>query len=238
MDTTGLPRAVAEVLGAAPTVSTAHEGMSGGVVLVDGRYWVKRGPHAIDEHARLHWLAGQGIALPEVVVFERDVLVLADAGAPSLARHPAPGALLGETLRGLHRLPIETCPFDGRLDTVLARAAERVAAGSVDPADYDFDHHGLAPEQILARLRDERPAERELVVAHGDYTPSNVLLGGIVIDVGTLGVADRYRDLALAVRDLRDDFGAGEVERFFAAYGLAEPDERRLEYYRLLDELF
>lgn len=50
--------------------------------------------------------------------------------------------------------------------------------------------------------------DEDLVVAHGDFTPMNVLEGGILIDVGALGVADRYRDLALAARDLREDFGA------------------------------
>ncbi|MFE2996442.1 hypothetical protein ACFXG4_15660 [Nocardia sp. NPDC059246] len=48
----------------------------------------------------------------------------------------------------------------------------------------------------------------------------------------------------MAARDLGDDFGAGEVEAFFAAYGLPDPDPdpdpdpARLAYYRLLDELF
>ncbi|MFI9510240.1 phosphotransferase [Nocardia sp. NPDC052566] len=233
----GLPPRVAELLGDAPTWSDDHEGMSGGVQFVNGTYWVKRGPHAIEEHARLTWLAEQGIAVPEVVLFEQDVLVLADAGVPSLAEHEAPGRLMGALLRRLHELPIERCPFDERLDVVLPRAARNVADGLVDPEDFDFDKHGLGPEQILALLAD-RPDETDLVVAHGDYTPPNVLDGGILIDVGGLGLADRYRDLALAVRDLSDDYGDAEVERFFEAYGLDTPDQRRLDYYRMLDELF
>lgn len=231
-----LPPLVAALLGAAPRWSAEHEGKSGGVVFVNDAYWVKRGPRAIAERARLRWLADRGIPVPEVVLFEADVLVLADAGVRSMAAHESPGSVLGAVLRRLHRLPIADCPFDERLDVLLARAAELVAAGAVDTED--FDPHGLTAEQILHILRTERPEETDLVVAHGDYTPSNVLDGGILIDVGGLGVADRYRDLALAVRDLRDDYGDHEVAAFFAAYGLATPDQRRLDYYRLLDELF
>ncbi|MFD0364288.1 phosphotransferase [Nocardia sp. GCM10030253] len=148
------------------------------------------------------------------------------------------GAIMGVLLRSLHSIPIADCPFDGRLDVMLAQARRRVLEGLIDPEDFDDDHGHLDPQQVLDRLHAERPDEQDLVVAHGDFTPSNVLEGGILIDVGSLGVADRYRDLALAERDLREDFGDEEVRAFFTAYELTEPDRRRLDYYRLLDELF
>lgn len=237
---TTLPPKVAAVLGEDPAWSEEHEGMSGGVAHVDGAYWVKRGPKAVAEYARLNWLRGKGIQLPDVAVFEEDVLVLADAGLPSLAAEPAEsvGAVMGALLRRLHDIPVAECPFDGRLDVMLARARRRVLEGLVDVDDFDDDNRGLTPEQIYQRLLAERPPDEDLVVAHGDFTPSNVLGGGLLIDVGGLGVADRYRDLALVERDLRENFGTDELSAFHAAYGLAEPDRRRLDYYRLLDELF
>ncbi|MEV6321786.1 phosphotransferase [Nocardia sp. NPDC051787] len=239
-----LPPTIGALLGAGPTWSDEHEGMSGDVVLVNGAYWLKRGPKAVAEHERLHWLRGRGIRLPEVAAFEDDVLLLADASAPSLAAragaaYPASiGTVLGSVLRRLHSIPVDECPFDGRLDVILAQARRHVIEDLVDPDDFDDDNRGSTPAQILARLLAQRPDQEDLVVAHGDFTPSNVLEGEILLDLGALGVADRYRDLALAVRDLREDFGDAEVTAFFAAYGLAEPDESRLEYYRLLDELF
>ncbi|MEV0341669.1 phosphotransferase [Nocardia sp. NPDC050713] len=241
-----LPPAVLAVVGADPEFSSEHEGLSGGVALVNGAYWVKRGPRATAEHDRLDWLRVRGIRVPEVAAFAEDVLVLADAGAPSLAAResdgrtasPSIGTIMGELLRRLHALPIAECPFDGRLDTVLAQARRHVLEGLVDPDDFDDDNSDLAPEQVLDRLLAERPRTEDLVVAHGDFTPPNVLENGILLDVGGLGVADRYRDLALAERDLREDFGDDEVRAFFAAYGLDAPDRARLDYYRLLDELF
>lgn len=241
-----LPPTVATLFGESPTWSDSHEGRSGGVVSVNGAYWLKRGPKAVAEYQRLTWLRDRGMAVPEVAAFEDDVLVLVDAGAPSLAArtnsdsaHAASiGAVLGGLLRRLHGIPVADCPFDGRLDVVLAKARRHVVEGLVDPDDFDHDNAGSTPEEILARLLAQRPGSEDLVVAHGDFTPPNVLENEVLLDVGALGVADRYRDLALAVRDLRADFGEAEVAAFFAAYGLAEPDENRLAYYRLLDELF
>ncbi|WP_280492807.1 phosphotransferase [Nocardia asiatica] len=241
-----LPPTVAALLGESPSWSDEHEGRSGGVVFVGGAYWLKRGPKAVAEYERSSWLRGRGIALPEVAAFEDDVLVLADAGATSLAARAGSeraypdsiGAVMGAVLRRLHDIPVRECPFDGRLDVVLAQARRHVVEGLVDAADFDDDNAGSTPEDVLERLLAQRPGQEDLVVAHGDFTPPNVLENEVVLDIGALGVADRYRDLAPAVRDLRADFGEAEVSAFYAAYGLNEPDESRLAYYRLLDELF
>src|SRR5690606_11533922 len=104
------------------------------------------------------------------------------------------------------------------------QAHRAVVEGFVDPADFDDDHRALAPVEILDRLRARRSAAEDLVVAHGDFTPGNVLAGGLLLDVGALVRADRYRDLALAERDLSGAFGPEAVTAFFTAYGLPDPD--------------
>ncbi|WP_031173215.1 aminoglycoside 3'-phosphotransferase, partial [Streptosporangium roseum] len=226
--------------------STDHEGASGTALrVISGSkvFYVKHGPLARAEHLRLCWLHGR-VPIPEVVAFEDPALVLADVGAPSLeAAAPTDvGAVLGRTLRMLHELPINECPFDGRLPAVLERAGANIRDGLVDPDDFDTDHLGLTPEAIYERLLVTRPRVEDLVVAHGDYTPSNVLLPAsgepVVIDVPALGVADRYRDLAIVHRDLSEDHGPAAWEGFLSAYGLVDHiEEERLYYYRLLDEL-
>ncbi|MCA2208261.1 phosphotransferase [Nocardia rosealba] len=236
-----LPPEVIALVGPLADWSDEHEGR-GGNVLRAGEYWIKRGPRAVAEHERLIWLRDKGIAVPEVAAFAEDVLVLADVGGGSVSSQApdpvAAGTLLGSRLRALHDLPVADCPFDAGLDVTLARAHRNVVEGFVDADDFDPDHRDRTPAELLAELVRRRPADEDLVVAHGDFTPGNVLAGGVLIDVAELGRADRYRDLALAERDLGEDFGADAVTAFRAAYGLTEPEADKLDYYRLLDELF
>jgi kanamycin kinase len=78
------------------------------------------------------------------------------------------------------------------------------------------------------------------VVCHGDLCLPNVIVDPRtstvtgVIDVGRLGVADRYADLALITRSL----SAAQAERFLTGYGAGPVDASRMAFYRLLDEFF
>ncbi|MFI9551305.1 aminoglycoside 3'-phosphotransferase [Nonomuraea endophytica] len=231
-----LPPSVAALLGAEPEWDHDHDGASGSLARA-GSYFVRRGPEAVAEHARLVWLR-EWAGVAEVVAFEGDVLVTADTGVETLADDPGAGAAMGRALRELHAVPVTDCPFDGRLDVLLAQARRNVVEGRVDADDFDDDNLGHTPMQVYERLLAERPDQEDLVVAHGDFTPSNVMANGVLIDLARLGVADRYRDLAIALRDLSGDFGPEAVAAFLSAYGLDAPDEAKLAYYRLIDELF
>jgi aminoglycoside 3'-phosphotransferase II len=58
------------------------------------------------------------------------------------------------------------------------------------------------------------------------------------IDVGRLGVADRYQDLAIATRDLADAWGPRYAAQLLHDYGVGTGDLDKLRFYRLLDEFF
>lgn len=53
------------------------------------------------------------------------------------------------------------------------------------------------------------------------------------VDVGRLGLADRWSDLAVASMSLEWNDGAGLESLFWRAYGI-EPDVERIAYYRAL----
>lgn len=211
------------------------EGQSGDIWRAGSSY-VKR--DAAGEHDRLRWLS-KHFEVPEIQVFADGWLVLADVGAPSLAAADPvlAGTVMGTALRALHELPWRDCPFDARVPVALEKARRAVAAGLVDPDDFDDDHHGATPAELLELLISTAPADEDLVVAHGDFCPPNVLLrpdgSTVLLDVGRLGVADRHHDISLVHRELSEEAAAA----FDRAYGLV-PRPEKLYWYRLLDEFF
>jgi kanamycin kinase len=161
--------------------------------------------------------------VPEVLEFARDetgeLLVtraLDGEGAVTprwLAEPRAAVRAIGEGLRALHEdLPVDDCPFDW---SVVTRSAGR----------------------DLASLGDAPPVDR-LVVCHGDPCAPNTIIGADGrwtghVDLGALGLADRWADLAVASMSLGWNYGPGWEPEFFAAYGIA-PDADRIRFYRAL----
>jgi kanamycin kinase len=124
---------------------------------------------------------------------------------------------IGAGLRLVHdRLPVRSCPFDwsvaGRLATLSPSA-----------------HARLGPPPPIDRM----------VVCHGDACSPNTLIGDDGrccghVDLGELGVADRWADLAVATLSLGWNYpGRRWDAEFFDAYGV-EPDAARIDYYRRL----
>jgi kanamycin kinase len=76
-----------------------------------------------------------------------------------------------------------------------------------------------------------------LVVCHGDYCLPNVLIEADAacgfVDLGELGVADRWWDLAVATWSVPWNLGPGYEDLFLHEYGV-ERDDDRVEFYRLL----
>ena len=98
----------------------------------------------------------------------------------------------------------------------------------------------LGTERVLAQARDIPPAD-QLVVCHGDACAPNTLITGDgrwsgYVDLGDLGVADRWADLAIATLSTGWNYGPGWEHRLLDAYGI-KPDAERARYYRLLWEL-
>jgi aminoglycoside phosphotransferase len=152
---------------------------------------------------------------------------------------------LATALRDLHALPIHDCPFDRRWATVNLEKTARVQAGTVDEDDFEPEHAGWSAAQVLAWLEAHVPAMEDLVFTHGDCCLPNAVVDADFnvawIDLGRAGVADRYQDLALVVRSMESPVNAqfnGWSARFLERYGIGEPEQQKLEFYRVLDELF
>lgn len=208
------------------------------------------------EGERLAWLRGW-LPVPEVLasirVNARAYLLLSEvpglmACDPALAMDPrALAHLLGVGLRQIHAVPIADCPFDMRLDRRLVEAERCMRAGLADEEDFDECRQGMLAEALFEQLLRERPADEDIVFTHGDYCLPNVLIDPQqhlitgYIDVGRAGVADRYQDLALAVRSIAYNFGSESellLREFWEAYEIEHPDLAQVAYHQLLDEFF
>ncbi len=112
-------------------------------------------------------------------------------------------AAIGAGLRAMHEaLPVDGCPFSWSVAERLADARRRAARGQLDPARWHPCHQALTVAAALELLTDAPPVD-ELVVCHGDSCAPNTLLTADGrcsghVDLGALGVADRWADLAVA----------------------------------------
>lgn len=179
------------------------------------------------EAAKLRW-AGSYIRVPEVVTVGADaagnswLLTRGVPGDTAIAQQwkddPAPAVrAIATGLRHLHdQLPVDSCPYSWSLQ----------------------DRFALITKESDRHLVHEAPPNDRLVVCHGDACAPNTLvlpdgrLSGHV-DLGSLGVADRWADLAVATYSLSWNFPGSWEPEFFDAYGVSA-DEERISYYRRL----
>ena len=137
-------------------------------------------------------------------------------------------------------LPVDSCPFDWSAEYRVADATRRARAGQLRPAQWHLEHAALTVEQALVRLNSPPPVAR-LVVCHGDACAPNTLLDDDGqpsghVDLGSLGLADQWADLAVATRSTEWNYGPRWTDILLDAYGVGR-DDHRINYYRLLWDL-
>jgi kanamycin kinase len=207
-------------------------------------------PSLADEKDRMVWAVSR-LSVPQVVDYGTDAAQewlltsgltgtdATDAGLRSQPERLIP--LLADGLRRFHALPIDDCPFNSSADVLLGRVQQRVDAGLVDFEREVRPEHGVSTtDEAIARLGRLRPRNEDLVVCHGDYCLPNVLIDDWrvsgYVDLGRLGVADRWWDLAIATWSVTWNLGPGWEDTFLASYGI-ERNPDRIAFYRLLYDL-
>lgn len=247
-----VPPAV-EALAAGAPVEAVWVNQLGGVTFRLGRdryaKWVPRGVPDLDlaaEAVRLTW-AARFTPVPEVLDLgaDEDGTWLVTAALPARSAVVAPwsarpaqaASAIGAGLRALHdALPVGECPFSWSVDERVRQALENLDAGD-SPTAWSPEHRDLGPDEVRARLLDAPPVD-VLVVCHADACAPNTLVDddgrwAAHVDLGRLGVADRWADLAIATWSTQWNYGPGYEGHVLDAYGI-EPDAERTAYYRLL----
>ncbi|MEG3164905.1 APH(3') family aminoglycoside O-phosphotransferase [Sphingomonas sp. PB2P19] len=205
-----------------------------------------------DEMSRLAWLAHRA-AVPELCGFVAlpDAAWLLTTAIPgrtafqwmedSPQDRPVIVAALAAHLRSFHALPTDLCPFDSGLPHRMMLARARIDADQVDAEDFGDEHAGWTPLAVWDEMVAELPLAADPVVTHGDYSLDNILIadGRVTgcIDVGRVGVGDRYQDLAILWNCL-GEFDEALQAQLFRDYGIADPDRAKLRVFTNLDEFF
>ncbi|MCR5136519.1 MAG: aminoglycoside 3'-phosphotransferase [Oscillospiraceae bacterium] len=265
MELTHVPENIKRLTDGKP-YETDDTGMSGSRVMLFGDCVlkiVKSRKENRETIRMMKWLRGK-LPVPEVICFEEDeeyqyLLMTRMKGrmacdAEYLEKPEKLVRLLAEALRIVWSVDVSDCPRTRDTDAELREARYRVENGLVDMDNTDpgtFGEGGFRdPEELLEWLENNRPSSYEPVLSHGDFCLPNIFLedGRIsgFIDLGFTGAGDMWRDLALCRRSLMcnlDGTYGGKVyppfdtDLLFRELGI-EPDNKRLRYYALLDELF
>ncbi len=217
---------------------------------------------AAREHTMLHWLQGR-LPVPRLIAADcaegtRCLLMSRLPGRflcdeAILDDQDRLANLMAQALRTLWAVDPVGCPHDLSLDRKFAWIEQELRAGHVSMEGAAPGTYGPGafrdPADLFDWLVTHRPATEDLVFTHGDCCLPNIFVDdeeGIgFIDVGASGVADRWLDIDKALWSMWANttglFG-GKVREFdrkrlFAALNM-EPDEEKIRFYGLLDNLF
>jgi streptomycin 3"-kinase len=159
---------------------------------------------------------------------------------------------IAAAVRALHDLASDRCPFERTLAEMMRMARATVAEGRVVVEFLPVHLQRTSPALILEGIEADLPVrlaqERaQLVVCHGDLCLPNVLVdpgtGEVegLIDLGRLGTADPYGDIALLLATARetwtDEAMARHADQQLAQIYGTELDPDRRDFYLRLDAL-
>ena len=252
-----LPESIRNLIEGQP-YSLDETGLSGSTVLLLENMVLKIEKHR-EQHAQavemMHWLRGK-LPIPEVAAYVAEngysyLLMTRIEGemccSPYYMEHSDEMvALMAEGLRRLWSIDISDCPRERSLKAEKEKAVRLILEGCL--TQEDLSKFGFETAEEAAGWLETYSVRYEPVLSHGDYCLPNLLLkdGEIsgYIDIGGIGVADRYSDIVDCWNSLKNNFGGvfgGKVyENFdpdvlFEKLGI-EIDPVKFRYCRLLEK--
>lgn len=215
-------------------------GMSGNQVLIFDNMVLKiedSSTSMAEQVQMMQWLEGK-IPIPHVLAYEvlngKSFLLMSRIDGKmscDIYYLEHPHVLLKALASGLKMLwevDVRECPRIRNLDAELKEARMRVENDLVDMDNVEPTTFGLGgfknPKHLLEWLETNQPTF-EPVLSHGDYCLPNIFLENAqikgFIDLGNVGVGDKWRDIALCYRSLKHNFDGtygGKVCYIMAQY--------------------
>ncbi len=241
-------------------------GMSGSTILLFDEMVLKiEKTSRFSEHERmlLDWLGGK-LPIPQIIETEiqdgYSFLLMSKLSGEmacsddSMRNMKDTVKALANGLKMLWQVDITNCPCSNMVSDKIIQAQSNIENGFINRDDFNpetFTTEGFSGVSELFCWLDKNRPKEEAVLSHGDFCLPNVFVSGCkatgFLDWGCGGIADKWQDIALCVRSLRSNCieyaGYSEDEYLtykrllFDALGI-NPDEEKIRYYILLDELF
>jgi len=151
------------------------------------------------------------------------------------------GIILGESLRKIHDLNIQKCPFKLNIDDRISKLLNKIERDNVDQDILNFHFPNSTKAEILEQTKSLILQKWNLVFSHGDYCLPNILISNNklsgFIDMGDSGVADRNYDLYYGLWSLKYNDLEKYSDDFINSYGKDRVSEKKLKLFKLLDEV-
>ena len=195
----------------------------------------------------MQWLSGK-LMVPKVIDFgfedNREYFVMSECKGTYIDKLKTDPegyvAHLVKCIELFHSVDISDCPFDSSLNARLEELNYLLQNGLASFDDWKPTTKFANPSELYQWLCDHKPQEEELVFSHGDLT-ANIFVDGSdywFYDLGRAGKADKWLDIAFCADDIRTWCKDERyVDQFFELLNL-EPDDAKMEYFMLLDEMF
>lgn len=151
------------------------------------------------------------------------------------------GIILGESLRKIHDLNIQDCPFKLNIDDRISKLLNKLERDNLKQDIIKSHFLNSSKTEMLKQIKSLIPQKWDLVFSHGDYRLPNILiakskLSGF-IDMGDSGVADRNYDLYYGLWSLKYNNLEKYSDDFINSYGKDLVSEKKLKLFKLLDEI-
>ena len=204
-----------------------------------------------NEYLNYKWLKGK-LPVPDIIFFscekEFEAICLTEVKGKTLEKYMGlwtPEKVVEQyalSLKKMHSLTIDKYALKQNLQNRIAAAKYNLKNGKVDKDNLQPENQSEDISELFKTLLSLVPTNHEPVFTHGDFCFDNIIFNDTqisgYIDLANGGVADKYQDIGLAVRNINETFGSGYVSLFFSRYGLDKINEDKIKFYILLDEFF
>ena len=158
---------------------------------------------------------------------------------------------LVDGLKFLWNFNITNCPFIQTVDDKIKQIEIKINKGLINinniNLDFFFEEKFENVKELFNWLINHRTKE-EFVLSHGDYCLPNIFIENNIfsgfVDIGKLGIADKWLDLAICYRSLKYNIeGKYNGKKYNIDPNLLfikldiKPNWDKIKFYILLDEL-